>query len=292
MSRSKLSTCLTDQPELIQQLALCLDREVRLVPNWKHLARKMLVEEDVFKRLEQHSDYCPTIRLFDHLEVTQPDLTIQTLRKALSEIGRNEFLLLTTQDNLKDDDYESQKRGKFYIGSMGDKRVKLKKIAAMKGDERSIVLEGSTVSVTNAVDVLWPTAVFCSGLNRQKVKLRGIVVSAKLTTDAAIKALEDGIQECGVCVPVPECISTLITGVAVGWEEEKLEVTVHHDGVFLSRPELVDNKEWCEELVEQFPEAIAIEMEGEDEYAEPPTATKQPADKQLQNVAAGQCLQT
>ncbi|KAJ7326133.1 hypothetical protein OS493_027984 [Desmophyllum pertusum] len=94
---SKLSTILTDKPELIQQLALCLDREMRFVPNWKHLARKMLVDEDVIKRLEQHSDYSPTIRLFDHLEVTQPDLTIKTLRKALSEIRRNDLCLLTTE---------------------------------------------------------------------------------------------------------------------------------------------------------------------------------------------------
>ncbi|KAJ7326129.1 hypothetical protein OS493_027980 [Desmophyllum pertusum] len=57
----------------------------------------MFVDEDVIKRLEQHSDYSPTIRLFDHLEVTQPDLTIQTIRKALSEIGRNDICLLTTE---------------------------------------------------------------------------------------------------------------------------------------------------------------------------------------------------
>ncbi|KAJ7326109.1 hypothetical protein OS493_027960 [Desmophyllum pertusum] len=84
LTGSKLSAILIHELELIQQLASCLDREMRLIPNWKHLARKMFVDEDVIKRLEQHSDYSPTIRLFDHLEVTQPDLTIQTLRKALS----------------------------------------------------------------------------------------------------------------------------------------------------------------------------------------------------------------
>ncbi|KAJ7326127.1 hypothetical protein OS493_027978 [Desmophyllum pertusum] len=97
---SKLSTILTDKPELIQQLALCLDREMRLIPNWKHLARKMFVDEDAIKRLERYSDYSPTIRLFDLLQVTQPDLTIQTLRKALSEIRRNDLCLLTTQDDV------------------------------------------------------------------------------------------------------------------------------------------------------------------------------------------------
>ncbi|KAJ7380271.1 hypothetical protein OS493_010987 [Desmophyllum pertusum] len=96
---SKLSTILIHKPELTQQLALCLDREMQLIPNWKHLARKMFVDEDGIKRLEQHSDYSPTIRLFDLLQVTQPDLTIQTLRKELSEIGRNDLCLLTTEGN-------------------------------------------------------------------------------------------------------------------------------------------------------------------------------------------------
>lgn len=97
---SKVTTILSQKPKLIEQLALCLDRKMRLIPNWKHLAWELKVDEDVTKRLEQYSDFSPTIRLFEYLEVTQPDLTIQQLRNALLEIRRNDlFSLLTTKGN-------------------------------------------------------------------------------------------------------------------------------------------------------------------------------------------------
>ena len=97
---SKLSTVLSHKP-LIDQLALCLDRDMRVISNWKNLAWEMKVDEKVIKQLEQYSDFSPTIRLFEHLEVTKPDLDIEQLRNALFEIGRNDlFNLLTTKGNL------------------------------------------------------------------------------------------------------------------------------------------------------------------------------------------------
>ena len=97
---SKLSTILKGAPEFADQLALCLDREMRLIPNWKHLAWEMRVDEDVIKRLEQYRDHSPTIQLFEYLEVTQPQLTMQQLRNAMLEIGRNDlFNVLTTKGN-------------------------------------------------------------------------------------------------------------------------------------------------------------------------------------------------
>ena len=75
---------------------------MRLIPNWKNLACEMKVNVKVIKQLEQYSDFSPTIRLFDHLGVTQPDLDIEHLRKALFEIGRNDVInLLTTRGNPK-----------------------------------------------------------------------------------------------------------------------------------------------------------------------------------------------
>ena len=75
---------------------------MRLIPNWKNLAWEMKVDEKVIRRLEQHGDFSPTIRLFEHLQVTQPDLVIEQLRKALFEIERNDLInLLTTKGNHK-----------------------------------------------------------------------------------------------------------------------------------------------------------------------------------------------
>lgn len=99
---SKLSHILKDNPELIEQLSLCLDREMRFIPCWKHLASTLEVEVKVIKRLEQYGDFSPTFRLFDYLETSNPDLTIKELKETILEIGRNDlFSLLTTKGNKK-----------------------------------------------------------------------------------------------------------------------------------------------------------------------------------------------
>ena len=188
-----------------------------------------------------------------------------------------DILLLTVKDpeflsclsNLKSFfRYCHDKLGIFYIGNVGDER----KIAVIKCEKGSSGTGGSVIVVKNAVEVLRPKAVFCvgfcAGLNSQKVKLGDVVVSAKLITYAPTKVLEDGIQERGVRAPAPQRILKLIKHVADGWkaplkEPENLKVTVHRDGVFLSGPELVDNKERRMDLVKRFPDAIALEMEGE-----------------------------
>ena len=164
--------------------------------------------------------------------------------------------------------------GVVYLGTIGDEG-ELLKIALIKCEKGSAVPGGSIVVVKNAVDVLRPKAVFsvgfCAGLNRKKVKLGDVVVSAKLITYAPTKVLENGIQERGVRVPVPESISKLIRCIADGWDaplkdSENFKVTVHRDGVFLSGPEVIDNSKRREELVRRYPEATAVEMEGEGEF--------------------------
>jgi len=73
---------------------------MRLIPNWKQLAGQLNVDEDVIKKLEQYKGQSPTIRLFEYLEVTQPQLTIQQLRNAMLDIRRNDlFGLLTAKGN-------------------------------------------------------------------------------------------------------------------------------------------------------------------------------------------------
>ena len=96
-----MSVILEKRPQFIEQLALCLDREMRLIPNWRQLATNLDVDVNVIKRLGQYCDYSPTIRLFEFLEATQPDLTIKQLKDALLEIRRNDlFSLLSTKGML------------------------------------------------------------------------------------------------------------------------------------------------------------------------------------------------
>ena len=96
-----MADVLITNPDLIEQLASCLDREMRLIPNWKHLSWELKVDANVIRSLEQYSDFSPTMRLFEYLEVTQPDLTIQQLKQALIDIRRNDLVsLLTTKGKL------------------------------------------------------------------------------------------------------------------------------------------------------------------------------------------------
>ena len=93
---SPLADVLRMKPGLIEQLGFCLDREMRLIPNWKHLSWELNVDPEVITRLEQYSDFSPTIRLFEYLEITQPDLNILQLKRALLDIKRNDLFTLLT----------------------------------------------------------------------------------------------------------------------------------------------------------------------------------------------------
>ena len=74
---------------------------MRLIPNWRQLATNLDVDVNVIKRLGQYIDYSPTIRLFEFLEVEQPDLTIKQLKDALLKIERKDlFILLSTKGML------------------------------------------------------------------------------------------------------------------------------------------------------------------------------------------------
>ena len=162
--------------------------------------------------------------------------------------------------------------GYVYFGSVGDSETTKLRIAVVKCNKGSTVPGGSVVVVKNATEVLRPKAVFnvgfCGCLNERKAKLGDVVVSARLLTYAPTKVTANGIQECGICVPLEKHLSNLVKNCGEGWEppledQEALDVEIHRDGVLLSGPEMVAKKERRDQLSERFPEAIAIEMEGE-----------------------------
>ena len=163
--------------------------------------------------------------------------------------------------------------GYVYLGDMGEDDLKLN-VAVMKCYEGSSSTGGSIVVVINAVKVLKPKAVFCvgscSGLNVTKVSLGDVVVLKKLVTYAFSKVTENGIEELGVKVPLKPHISKLILSAGEGWKPPlkdpgTLEVKIHR-GTFLSGPEVINNHKRCNALIERFPEAVAIEREGEGKF--------------------------
>ncbi|XP_044167311.1 uncharacterized protein LOC122951348, partial [Acropora millepora] len=147
-----------------------------------------------------------------------------------------------------------------YTGNTGDQE-KLK-VALMKCSKGAAVPGGSLTAVKNAVRVLSPKAVFsvgtCSGLSSDKVKLGDVVISAKLTTAAGFKT------------PVSRHVSDLVRDAPYGWvapveNPDELEVEVHCDGDILSQTQTA--RCGCADLHLQYPEAIAVETEGEGVFA-------------------------
>ena len=162
--------------------------------------------------------------------------------------------------------------GFLYFGDIGKDEVTKLKISLMKCYAGAMVPAGATVAVQNAVRVLRPKAVIsvgsCASLNREKAKLGDVVVSAKLTTYAPTKHTDNGIEELGHSVPPKKHLADLIKSVDEGWEAPlkepgELVPTVARDGVFLSGPEEVKSQQRCVQLTKRFPNAVAIEMEGE-----------------------------
>ena len=167
--------------------------------------------------------------------------------------------------------YGGDDLGFVYLGDTGEDQSKLK-IAVMKCHRGSITPGGSSVSAMDAIEVLRPKAVFsvgfCGGLDSTKVKPGDVVVSEKLITYSPSKVTRDGIKETGVKVPFKSRLLKLIPNVRDGWSAPLKNPKKHEEvkiccGAFLSGPEVIEDNKQCIALRNRFPEALAVEMEGE-----------------------------
>ena len=154
--------------------------------------------------------------------------------------------------------------GTVYFGKMGTGPTFLK-IAVIKC--LSGIPGGALITVKNGVEVLRPKAVFCVGFCGglgEKVSLGDVAILAKLRIYSSVKLTDSGIQECGIAVPLERNLLRLIKNADDGWKaplRSSWEVEVWNDGVYLSGPEKVESEERREELVNRFPDAIAIDMD-------------------------------
>ena len=158
-----------------------------------------------------------------------------------------------------------ERLGSVWFGEIGALKIALCR-SPTKGSAQALSF------VKNAVKVLRPKAVFwvgfCAGLNEKKVKSGDVVISSKLRTYAREKVTEKITIDRNIAVPLYKNLLDLVTTADHGWnpplkDEEELEVKVVKDGVILNGPKVVDNKRLRAQLVEQCPEATALEMEGE-----------------------------
>ena len=157
--------------------------------------------------------------------------------------------------------------GFVYIGNIGEM-----KIAVMKCRMGAAVPGGAAGVVRDAVKTLTPKAVFCvgycGGLQPGKVNLGDVVISEVLITYAPSKVTKDGIEERGDRVPLKPKLGKVTLNAAAGWsaplrDPAEWEVKRVRRGALLSGPQVVDDNDLREALLNRFPGAIAIEMEGE-----------------------------
>lgn len=159
-----------------------------------------------------------------------------------------------------------------YFGTVADDQDASLKIGLMRCDEGATGPGGSLITVKNAITALRPKGAvsvgYCSGLNKMKTKLGDVIVSAKLTTYASKIVMDGQEQSTGIRTVVSRRFLKLIRHVADGWKAplknpKVREVKVHSDGEILSGPERISVDGRRDELVNLYPQAMALEMEGE-----------------------------
>ncbi|XP_044164923.1 uncharacterized protein LOC122948898 [Acropora millepora] len=153
--------------------------------------------------------------------------------------------------------------GVVYFGRMGNVSDQEKlKVALMKCSIGAATPLGSSTMVQKAVRVLGPKAVIsvgtCSSLGLEKARIGDVVISSRLTTTGGFKT------------PASPRLGNLAQDAPYGWKAplkhpDEREITVHCNGDILS----LSPREKCQSMniCEEYPEAIAIETEGEGVYA-------------------------
>ena len=159
--------------------------------------------------------------------------------------------------------------GYVYFGEIGSDDAELK-IGVIQCSEGSGVAHGSTIVVPKAVRALHPKAVicvgYCAGFKDRGVKLGDVIISSKLATYGPTKVTKDEKIKLGVEVPASPLFQGILNYADHGWKaplQRPGDVTVHKDALLLSGPEVVSSDERRMELMQSYPKAIGLEMEGE-----------------------------
>lgn len=165
--------------------------------------------------------------------------------------------------------YYAKRTGYVYVGKMGDEGEQEKLTVGLM--KCNMGPGGPAMAVQNVVTTLKPKGVFCvgfcGGMNAEKAKLGDVVVSAKLISYAPRKVTDGGIELRGTSVPLGKKLNDLLKDAGHGWKpplknmEEAEPQAVN--GTMLSGPELVNSENERDRQLKDYPDAIAIEMEGE-----------------------------
>ena len=159
------------------------------------------------------------------------------------------------------------------------------KIGLMRRDETFVNPDSYLSAVQKAITELLPKVAisvgYCSGLDKLKTKLGDVVIPVELTTYANEMGLYGEELFTGTRRLVSRSFLQPIYRMADGWKAplkspEVRELKVHSDGEILSGPEKVSTDKRHDELVQLYPRAVAVEMEGKgtfDAYRKIPKVT-------------------
>ena len=79
---------------VLDEIALALDVNSKVLANWGKLALALKVPRKIFKQFERRSVQSPTNQLFEYLASTCPQMTLKPLKEALKRMTRNDLLKL------------------------------------------------------------------------------------------------------------------------------------------------------------------------------------------------------
>ena len=89
---------------LLDEIALKLDVQSKILANWSSLALKLGVPKETFTQFERRSTQSPTNQLFEYVGSTCPHMTVKTLEEALTKMERKDLLAIL---------HEKSPQGKF-----------------------------------------------------------------------------------------------------------------------------------------------------------------------------------
>lgn len=79
---------ITNNPELLEELATKLDKDSRVLKNWRNLGLKLEVKKEILQEIGNGNSPNAVENLFDYIYSTMPGLTVEEFKKKMETIKR------------------------------------------------------------------------------------------------------------------------------------------------------------------------------------------------------------
>jgi len=218
----------------------------------------------------------PAVRVKRRRPVTSVPST--QLKRALSSV---DLLIVTTTDTERNVVLQYleplRQRGEVIEGSLRDVSLRIGRFgryaaAWVQTEMGSQQRSGSALTLLDAIDLTGPKAVIiigiAFGIDRSKQRLGDVLVATSIEQYEHQKINARSPIQRGQTLPCGVVLAERFRTRGEDWTMKRLTsvVTTHH-GPVLSGEKLINNREFRDRLVEQYPMAIGGEMEGAGAYA-------------------------